>query len=51
MMLARYKKIANFTFLARWANLALSGLEGIGGSHRGGTDSAQRQREERKGKT
>ena len=22
MMLARYKKIANFTFLARWANLA-----------------------------
>ena len=23
MMLARYKKIANFTFLARWANLAL----------------------------
>ena len=23
MMLARYKKIANFTFLARWANLAM----------------------------
>ena len=23
MMLARYKKIANFTFLARWANLAI----------------------------
>lgn len=23
MMLARYKKIANFTFLARWANLAV----------------------------
>ncbi len=26
MMLARYKKIANFTFLARWANLAFFSL-------------------------
>ena len=29
MMLARYKKIANFTFLARWANLAIFRDKGV----------------------
>ena len=43
MMLARYKKIANFTFLARWANLAIvvQGVRFIKSEHADG-DGNQR---------